>query len=52
MRIVTLPPLTVDRELLVIPVNMHRVVASSLWNDCGVVDRNGGNVVFGMEAIA
>lgn len=52
MKIVTLPLLAVGRETLVIPVNMPRVVALSPWNDCGDIDKNGENVVFGVENIA
>ena len=52
VRTVTLPLITVDRELLVIPENMPRVVASYPCDGCRVVDRNGENVVFGMEEIA
>lgn len=52
MRIVILPLVIEDREVLVIPVNMPRVVTSSSWNDCGDVDKYGENVVFGMEDIA
>lgn len=51
MRTVTLPLLTVDRELLVIPENMPRVVASYRCDGCRVVDRNGENVLFGMDEI-
>lgn len=52
MRTVTLPLLTVDRELLVIPETMPRVETSYCCDGCCVVDRNGENVVFGMEEIA
>ena len=51
MRLVALPLLTVDRELLISPDNMPRVVASYPWDNCGVGDTNGENVVFGMEEI-
>lgn len=52
MRAVTLPLLTGDREPLVIPDSMPRVVASSPCDDCWGVDSNGENVVFGMEKTA
>lgn len=52
MRAVILPLLIVYRELLVISDNMPIVVASYPWDDCWVVDRNGENVIFGMEEIA
>lgn len=49
MRAVPLPLLPVDRESLVVPDNVPRVVASSPCDDCWVVNRNGENAVFGME---
>lgn len=52
MRAGTPPLLTVYKELLVIPDNMPRVVASSSWDDSWVVDRYGESVVFGVEEIA
>lgn len=51
MRAAILPLLTAYRELLVIPDNMPRVVASCPWDDCWAVDRNGENVVFRAEEI-
>lgn len=42
------PLLSVDRELVVIPGNMSRVVASFSSGDCWVVESSEENMVFGM----
>lgn len=46
------PPLSGDRELLVIPGNMSRLVASFSCDGCWVVESNEGNMVFGMKEMA
>lgn len=52
MSSVTPSLLSVGRELLVIPSNMSRVVASFSCDDCCVVGSNEEKVVFGMKEIA
>lgn len=46
------PPLSGDLELLVIPGNMSRLVASFSCDGCWVAESNEGNMVFGMKEMA
>lgn len=46
------PPFSGDRELLVIPGNMSRLVASFSCDGCWIVESNEGNMVFGMKEMA